>query len=349
MEDPQQLFPVLRGLWNYYQVHAELQTARTLSEHLLTLAQQVQDPGMLPAAHRAVGSTLSYMGEPAAALTHLTQGIALYDPQQQRAVTFRYGEDAGVVCRSHAARVLWCLGFPTQARVQSDEAVTLAQQIAHPFSLSFALSNAALVHQLCRETRATHERAAAANSLATAQGFPFWSAYSAILRGWALTHQGQAQEDIEQIRQAVLAFRATGAELLPPYFLALLVETSGIIGHAEAGLAVLADARTLVDTTGERWYEPELHRLTGALLLQQSADNDAEAQASFAHALDLARSQQAKSLELRAATSLGRLWQQQGKRTEAYELLAPLYGWFTEGFDTADLQEAQTLLEELAG
>jgi predicted ATPase len=339
---------VLRGLWNYYQVRGELQTARTLSTHLLTLAQQVHDAGMLPAAHRAVGSTLSYMGEPTGALTHLTQGIALYDPQQHRGSTFRYGEDAGVVCRSHAARMLWCLGFPTQGLARSDEAVTLAQQIAHPFSLSFALSNAALVHQLCRETRATHERATAANSLATAQGFPFWSAYSVILCGWALAHQGQVQADIEQIQQAVLAFRATGAELLPPYFLALLAETYGTMRQAEAGLAVLADALTLVDTTGERWYEPELHRLTGALLLQQSADNDGEAHASFSHALDIARAQQAKSLELRAATSLSRLWQQQGKQAEARELLAPVYGWFTEGFDTADLQEAKALLDALA-
>jgi predicted ATPase len=348
LEDPQQLFPVLRGLWNYYQVHAELQTAYTLSEQLLVLAQQVQDPGMLSSAHRASGSTLSYMGEPASALTHLTQGIALYDPQQHRASVFLYGEDAGVVCRIHAARVLWCLGYLDQGLARIDEALTLAQQIAHSFSLGFALSSAALFHQLRREERVTQERAEAANSLATAQGFPFWSAYSSILRGWALAHQGQAQEGIEQIRQGLMAFRATGAELLPPYFMALLTEAYGTLGQPEAGLTVLAEALTLVDKTGERWYEPELHRLKGALLLQQSTDNHAEAQACFHRALDIARRQQAKSLELRAATSLGRLWQQQGKRAEARQLLAEVYSWFTEGFDTLDLREAKALLDALA-
>jgi predicted ATPase len=348
LEDPQQLFPVLRGLWNYYQVHAELQTAYTLSEQLLALAQQVQDSGMLSAAHRASGSTLSYMGKPASALTHLIQGIALYDPLQHRTSMFLYGEDAGVVCRVHAARVLWCLGYPDQGLARIDEALTLAQQIAHAFSLSFALCNAALVHQLRREERATQGRAETAGSLATAQGFPFWSAYSSILRGWALGHQGQVQEGIEHIRQGLVAFRATGAELLPPYFMALLVEAYGTIGQPEAGLAVLAEARALVERTGERWYEPEFHRLEGMLLLQ-SADNHAEAQACFHHALDIARRQQAKSWELRAATSLARLWQRQGKRAEAHQLLADVYGWFTEGFGTADLRDARALLEELEG
>ncbi len=261
---------------------------------------------------------------------------------------FLYGEDAGVICRVHAARVLWCLGYPDQGLAQIDEALTLVQQIVHPFSLDFALSNAALVHQLRREERAAQERAEAAHSLATAQGFPFWSAYSSILRGWALAHQGQAQEGIEQLRQGLIAFRATGAELLPPYFMALLAEAYGSIGQPEAGLTVLTEALTLVDKTGERWYEPELHRLKGALLLQQSADNHGEASACFHRALDIARRQQAKSLELRAATSLGRLWQQQGKRAEARQLLAEVYSWFTEGFDTRDLREAKALLDELA-
>ena len=191
--------------------------------------------------------------------------------------------------------------------------MTLAQQSAHPFSLGFALGFAAVFHQFRREGHAAQERAEAAISLATEQGFPVWRAIGFILRGWALAHQGQAQEGIEQIHQGLTALRATGAEAMRPYFLALLAEAYGTMGQPEAGLTVLAEALTLVDKTGERWYEPELHRLKGALLLQQSADNHAEAQACFHHALDIARRQQAKSLELRAATSLGRLWQQQGK------------------------------------
>ena len=163
---------MLRGLWNYYQVHAELQTAHALGEQLLTLAQQVQDAAMLMAAHRALGMTLFYLGAVASAHTHFTQGIALYDPQQHRASAFLYGEDAGVICHSFAAWALWYLGYPDQGLTRSDEALTLAQQSAHPFSLGFALSCAAVFHPFRREGRCTQEHAEAAISLATEQGFP---------------------------------------------------------------------------------------------------------------------------------------------------------------------------------
>ena len=285
------------------------------------------------------------MGALASALTHLAQGMALYDPQQHRASAFRYGEDAGVICFSRAAWTLWWLGYPDQGLVRNDEAVTLAQQSAHPFSLGFALTSAAVFHQCRREGRAVQEHAEAALSLATEQGFPLWRAFGSILQGWALAHQGQTQEGLAQIQQGLTAWRATGAEQSRPYFLALLAEAYGAMGQPETGLTALAEALTLVEKTGERWYEPEIYRLKGALLLQQSADHHAEAQACFQQALAVARRQQAKSWELRAAMSLSRLWQRQGKRAAARELLAPIYGWFTEGFDTADLQEARALLE----
>jgi predicted ATPase len=348
LDNPQQLFPVLRGLWNYYQVRAEYQTAHALGEQLLTLAQQVQDSAMLMAAHRALGSTLFHLGAPASAHTHFAQGIALYDPTQHRASAFRYGDDAGVVCHIHAAWALWYLGYPAQGLARSQEAVTLAQQSAHPFSLNFVLGFAAVFHQLRREGRATQECAEATMSLAMEQGFPLLVAYSSIPRAWTLVHQGQAKEEIEQINQGLMDYRATGAEITRPYWLALLAEAYGIIGQPEAGLTALVEALMLVDTTGERWYEPELHRLKGVLLLQQNSANQAEAETCFHHALEIARNQQAKSFELRAATSLARLWQQQGKRQEAHDLLAPVYNWFTEGFDTADLQEAKALLDALA-
>jgi predicted ATPase len=169
-----------------------------------------------------------------------------------------------------------------------------------------------------------------------------------ILHGWALAHQGQAQEGIEQIHQGMIAYRATGAEIWRLYFLALLAEAYGTTGQLEEGLAGLAEALTLTDTTGERWYEPELYRLKGALLLQQSSDNHLEAETCFQQAIAIAQNQQAKSFELRAATSLARLWQQQGKRDEARQVLGDVYGWFTEGFDTADLKDAKVLLDELA-
>jgi predicted ATPase len=348
LEDPQRLFPVLRGLWNYYAVRAEYQTAHALGEQLLALAQQAQDPAMLVVAHQALGATLSYLGAGASAHTHLAEGIARSDAQQHRAQAFLYGEDTGMSCRCYAARVLWCLGYPDQGLAQSHEAVTLAQRSANPFSLANALSMAATFHQLRREGHAAQECAEASISIATEQGFPQWKASGAILRGWTLAHQAQAKEGIEQLTQGLIAFRATGAEIGRPGRLALLAEAYGTIGQPEAGLTALAEALTLADTTGERWYEAELYRLNGELLLQQTSDNQAEAEACFHQAIAIAQSQQAKSWELRAATSLARLWDQQDKRQEAHDLLAPVYNWFIEGFDTADLQEAKALLEALA-
>jgi predicted ATPase len=348
LADPHQLFPALHGLRNYYQVRAEYQTSRTLGEQLLTLAQQAQDSAMLLVAHRALGTTLLLLGAGGSALTHLAQGMALYNPQQHCASTFLYGEDAGMICFSRAAWTLWWLGYPERGLVRNDEALMLAQQSAHPFSLGFALTSAAVFHQCRREGGTARERAEVAIILATEQGFPFWRAFGLILHGWALAYQGQAQEGLEQIQQGLTAWRATGAEQLRSYFLALLAEAYGVIGLPAAGLMAITEALTLVDNTGERWYEPELHRLKGALLLQQSADHHAEAQACFQQALDLARSLPAKSWELRATTSLARLWQHQGKRDEAYQLLAEVYGRFTEGVDTADLQEAtKALLDDL--
>jgi class 3 adenylate cyclase/predicted ATPase len=348
LEDPQRLFPVLRGLWSYYLMRAELQTAHTLGAQLLTLAQQAQDPVLLVAAHRALGATLFFLGTAASAQPHLVQGMALYNDQQHRAQAFLYGENAGVVCRSHAAWTLWSLGYPDQGLAQSQEAVTLAQQIAHPFSLGYALTCAALCHQFRREVHCTQECAEAAISLSQEQGFAQWMAMSSIMRGWALVHQGQAQEGIAQIHQGLRALPATGAVTMQSHWLALLAEAQRMIGQPEAGLRVLAEALVHVAHTGERYYEAEIHRLKGELLLQVSADNHAEAETYFQHALSIAQNQSAKSWELRASTSLARLWQQQGKRQEAHDLLAPVYNWFTEGFDTADLKDAKGLLDELA-
>ncbi len=226
--------------------------------------------------------------------------------------------------------------------------MTLAQQSAYPFSLSFALNFAAGFHQLRREVPSAQAYTDASISVATAQGFPFWMVRGALLHGWALAQQGQAQEGIEQLTQGLTAYRATGGEIGRPYFLALLAEAHGTLGQPEAGLTALSEALALVDKTGERWYEAELYRLKGELLLQQHSDNEGEAEACFHHAIAIAQSQQAKSWELRAATSLARLWHQQGKRQEAHDLLAPVYYWFTEGFETADLQDAKALLDELA-
>ena len=197
------------------------------------------------------------------------------------------------------------LGYPDQGLARSQEAVTLAQQCAHPFSLSFALSFAAVFHQLRREGRATQERAEATIASPRNRDFRYWMAVGSVLRGWTLAQQGQAQEGIKQIHQGLRAYRATGAEILRPYFLALLADAHGTLGEPEAGLTALAEALTLVDTTGERWYESELYRLKGALLLQQHSDNQAEAENCFHQAIVVAQNQQAKSL---GTTSLPPAW-----------------------------------------
>jgi predicted ATPase len=239
------------------------------------------------------------------------------------------------------------LGYPDQA-LSIYEALTLAQELDHPFSLALALHFAALLHHFRREVQAAKERAEALITLSTEQGFPFLLAYGTILRGWALTAQGERAEGIAQIHQGLVVRRALGAEVHRPYFLALLAEAYGEVGQPEEGLTVLVEALALVESTGDRHWEAELHRCKGELLLMQQMQKVGEAEECFRQALDTARRQQAKSLELRAAMSLSRLWQQQGKQEEAHHLLADIYGWFTEGFDTPDLQEAKALLQELA-
>jgi predicted ATPase len=362
-----QLFPVLFGLRTFYHVQGELQTACELGEQLFSLAQSVQDPALLLEAHRALGSTLYFLGELASAHTHLEQGIALYNPQQHRSHAFLYGQDPGVACLSVASLALWQLGYPDQALRREHEALTLAHELSHPFNLAFALNYAATVlPQLRREVQLTHERTEALTALSSEHKFPFGPAQGTILQGWLLAKRGKEEEGITQMRQGLATLRATGVELFRPYYLALLAEVHGEIGQAEEGMSVLTEALAAVNNRGERQYESELYRLKGELTLQKfqvagskfqvastqhpapNTQAEAEAEACFHKAIEIARRQQAKSLELRAVMSLSRLWKEQGKKAEARQMLTEIYGWFTEGFDTADLKEAKALLEELA-
>jgi predicted ATPase len=207
---------------------------------------------------------------------------------------------------------------------------------------------AAFVSQFRGDVLAVHEQAEAAVALATVQGFPLWAALGTSLGGWVLAMQAQGEEGMAQVRQGIAALRATGQALHVPYLCTLLADVCAHLGHLEDGLQALAEAHTLVEQHEERYWEAEVHRLRGVLLLRQPGTPQAEAEAWLQRALDVARRQEAKSLELRAAMSLARLWQQQGKRQEAHDLLAPVYHWFTEGFDTPDLQDARALLVELS-
>jgi predicted ATPase len=296
---------------------------------------------------------LFYLGYFVQAHAHLEQGIAQYNLPQHSSLAFLYGQDPGVTCRAVAAWVLWLLGYPEQALTRSQEAVSIARELTHLPSLALALGFASHFHLFRREGKAAQERAEAALTLSTDRGFTVWLASGTILRGWALAEQGQGKEGITQIRQGLAAYRATGSEISRPYYLTLLAEAYGKVGQPGEGLTTLAEALAVVDNTGERWWEAELYRLKGELTLQSKVQSprpkvEEEAEECFQKAIDIARRQQAKSLELRAVMSLARPWQQQGKREEARQMLAEIYGWFTEGFDTADLKEAKTLLEQLS-
>ena len=342
-----QFFPVLHGLWRFHMVRAQFQATRELAEQIFSLAQRAEDPALLLEASRVMGQTMYWIGEMASAREHFQQGIALYDPQKHRSHAFVYGQDPGVYCRGFAAWATWMLGYSDQALHGINEALTLAQELDHPFSLAFALTVATTVRQFRRDAEAVREGAEALIGLSTERGFAFWLAHGKILRGWALTVQGEGADGIAQMRQGLVAYRATGAELDRLYFLSLLAEGYEKVGQLEEGLTVLVEALAMADKTEERYWEAELHRRKGELLLMQQGQKVGEAEECFQKALETARRQQEKSLEVRAAMSLSRLWQQQGKQEEARQMLAEIYGWFTEGFDTADLKEAKALLEEL--
>jgi predicted ATPase/DNA-binding winged helix-turn-helix (wHTH) protein len=345
--DTPQLFPVLSGLFVFYLVRAECQVAHELAEQCFRLAQHLHDPGCLLEAHFTLGVTLFFMGAFAPARAHFEQGIALYDPQQHRSLEI-VSANPGVLCWGFVAHALWSLGYPDQAVQANSEALRLARELSHPFSLCFALNFAAWLHAYHREGQLTLKWADVAIPLATEQGFAFCMTHTMPLRGWALAAQGQDEEGIAQIHQGMTGYRATGAELERPYWLALLAEAYGEVGQTEEGLRVVAEALAEVEKNGVRFCEAELYRLQGELLWRQAVPDVAEAETCFHQALAIARRQQAKSWELRAAMSLSRLWQQRGKCDEARQLLSPLYGWFTEGFDTADLREAKVLLDELS-
>ena len=343
--DTQQLFLVLIGLWNFYFVRGALQTACELGEQLLALAENGNDPVRRLRAHGALGESLLHIGHLLPARAHLEQGIALSAPQQRRSYAVH---TPTVACLAYAAWALWHLGYPDQALQRMADARTLAQALFHPLSSALALHFSATLHQFRREPQVAQGWAEAAMTLARDQGLPFWDGSATILWSWALAAQGRSEEGLVQLHQGLRTFRATGAQLQQPSWLALLAEVYGWAGQATPGLEAVAEALAIMDTTGERYYAAEVYRLKGELLWQSGTAPEV-AEAHVRHALTVARQEGAKSWELRAAVSLSRLWQQQGKRAEAYELLAPIYGWFTEGFDTADFQEAKALLEELAG
>jgi len=239
-------------------------------------------------------------------------------------------------------------GYPEQARAQVEETLTCHQEELAPVTRIHRLRYAGYVHQLCREVSVVHSLAQSLTTLAHEQRFLVYEASGIMQYGWTLAQDGQGEQGVREIQHGLVVTQHGGAEPHRPYYLALLADSYRTTGQIEEALHALTQARALVDKSGGNWYEADVHRLQGEFLLLQSSDNQAEAETCFQQAMTIAQNQQAKSWELRAATNLARLWQQQGKRQAAYALLAPIYNWFTEGFDTADLKDAKALLDELA-
>lgn len=364
------LFPILGSLTTVYQLKGNLQKAHALGEQLLTLAETTRNPTLFLWAHMLHGCTFYNLGELTTARMHLEQGRALYDPRQHNPRGSGGRNDPGVACLATLTSVLWLLGYPDQALKSMEATLTLAQDISDPFSQAFAFASAAVLHQRRREARAAGHWAESLMTLSAEHGFPFRGATAMIYQGWALAEQGEGEAGVRHIQQGLAAVAATGAELARPYYLALLAEAQAKAGQVEKGLLTLAEALAIATKNDDRFYEAELYRLKGQLTLQKEArgwrlETSAtspqasspkpqvsrkvarEAEGDFLKAIEIARQQQAKSLELRAVMSLSRLWQAQGKAVEARLQLAIIYHWFTEGFETVDLQEAKALLEEL--
>ncbi len=366
-EMPQRI-AVVRGLRRAAQGQGEPKRAQPLAEEFLRLAQQAQDAALLIEGHMALGVCLFYLGNVTTAHIQLQAGAAIGDTQLLQTYIFPTGQDLRVLSLTYDAMVLWVLGYPAQALERSRRALHIAEEVAQPWALAMALGYAALVHVLRGNAEAAMARVEATIQLATEQGVLPWVGRGMMLRGWALAELGQEAAGLAQMREGLAVWQANGQELGKPFWLGLLGARYAKAGLVAEGLQLLAEALTIAQTRDSRVWEAELQRLRGELLLQQlegsipadwrrSAGIDAratgrlplltQAEDCLRQSLDIARRQQAKSLELRVAISLSRLWQRWGKREAARQQLEESYTWFSEGFDTVDLREAKALLEQL--
>ena len=340
-----QLFPVLFVLCGFYGIAGDYRSARELAEQMLNLAEHAEDPLHIAMANLQLGYLLLHMGEPTQARACLEHMVRFYNPEQHSSLAFIYGSDLGVYALGWTAWALLFLGYPDQALKRSREAMALAQKIGHSFSLIFALNAAGnFVNRLLGDVRTSREFSKEVMRLSREKGFVFYQGMALFDQGWMQVEKGQVEEGIAQMKQALALLQATGTEAYQAFCLSFLADAYGKAGQAEEGLKVLAEALALVEKSCERFFEVELHRLKGELL---STRDGAQAEASFRLAIDTARLQNARFFELRTVISLSRLLHKQGRQKEARKLLADIYGWFTEGFDTPILQEAKALLDKL--
>jgi predicted ATPase len=346
--DTPHLAAVLQGLRMYHMLRAELAAARAAAHDLLALGESTKVSGYLLEGHRAMGVVRFYAGEFSAARDHLERGIALYDIQAHGAHALRYEDDPGQTCLAYAARALWTLGHPDQAVQLSERAIVVARAIAHAPSIAEAMTWRAEIAAVRREFGDAGEHALATLGPAIEHGLPLWIGIATTLHGWALGAEGQCAEGLARMREGLSVVARTGDRLFRAYYGTLLAEALGQAGQADEALSELEAAVESSRGSGMTYWDAELLRLKGELLLARDRADAATAEACFQKAIATAERQEARSLELRAATSLARLWADQGKGAQAHDLLAPVYDWFTEGFATADLKDARALLDTLA-
>jgi DNA-binding winged helix-turn-helix (wHTH) protein/predicted ATPase len=362
--DTPEISQVLWGLWTFYTLRGELATARETAEEFLRLADRLPYPDLAIRGHWAMEITYLHLGQCSQAIDHFEKALRLYDPERHLDDAFLYALNPGVAMRCFAAWALWFLGYPDQASSRMQEALVLARELSEPHSLAHALFFAAMFHQLRREAQLAQEYADAAITVSTEHKLMLYQAVSTITLGWAQIEHGGQEEAIERIRRGLVAHQATGAAVLLPHFMGLLAGALCKAGQSAEGLRVLEEALAVAHRNGERFYEAELYRLKGELVLAASTDRAvlqaafggraivganlsaiAVAESSFRQSLRIAQQWKARSFELRTALSLGRLYQKQGKLKETRILLEPIYNTFTEGFDTMDLREVKSLLE----
>jgi len=340
---PPEFLRVPFGQSLHHMFRGELELAHRLDEDLLRLSRQRNDSTGLVLAHHSSGRNLLVGGRFTLARSHLEATLGLYDPISHRALVHQTGIHPQNNAQSLLGTVLFCLGFPDQALERSNAAIVEARRLAHLPSLAVSLALGTRLLSLVGDNTALDKLADELGAVATEQSFPHWRAEGTIYRGWVTVKNGDVAEGIPQLRSGSIAYRATGAEAWTPYHTALLAMSYEIAGRVEEAVTLLDDAAQIVERTNERWFAAELYRHKGRLLLCQGHTEAVEQ--LYRKALSIAQEQEAKLWQLRAATSLARLWAEQGRRAEARDLLAPIYGWFTEGFDTPDLKEARVLLE----
>jgi predicted ATPase len=347
-EDPLLLFSVLDGFWLANLTAGNGDAALDVALQLLALAEKQGATAPLMVGHRLVGTSLAYVGDLKQGRAHLDQAITLYDPAAHRPLATRFGFDIRMVSLLRRSMVLWLLGYPDAALADINDALRDAREIGQAATLFFAFWGGCWIHILCGNYTAVNGLVDELAALADKKEAAFWKASAMLYRGWLFALTGKASDAVHMITSGATAWRTTGSAAHLPAFLAQLAKAYAQGGQFDASRRCIDETMTAIDTSKERWLEADVHRIAGEIGLMSPQPDAAKAEAYFEHALAVARKQQAKSFELRAAMSMARLWRDQGKRDQARDLLAPVYDWFTEGFDTHDLKEAKMLLDELA-